>query len=262
MLSFRIGADAVVELPFWNDDGDPVTPTGLSYRVLDSTGAETVAATTIADLSGTETIITVPSAVLTAPGAYQIELSISVSAQTYIQEAIFTVTPVTRLEILKNTFQSRLNAVYLGTMIPNLTYWIGAEREDQEVALIEAFRRITLLNFYIPWPDAIDVMNRIAPAYQSHITPRMWPLMTSEIWATYPEYFRQAVLNAQVVEANAVLTVDPMKSRREGGLFSEKIGESSIMFKSGVRPLSDGLSRDAMSILSQFIANRITVTRS
>jgi hypothetical protein len=264
MKTFPVGTDAVVEVSFLDNDGSPVTPTALAYVVKDGQGEEIVPLTTIATLTGTSTDINVPHGLLTTPGGYSVELFITIAGgQVFIQEEVFAVQPQTRLEFLVNTFQTRANALYVAGSIPNLISWMGAGKDDQTVALIEAFRRITLLNFFIPWPEVLDLQNRIAPRYQSHLTPRMWPLMTPEIWTIYPDYFKDALNRAQVIQANALLTPDPMGDRRRGGLFSEKIGESSIMFKNGVRPLDgDGVNRDAINVLAQFLNNRITITRS
>jgi hypothetical protein len=264
MKTFPVGTDAVVEVAFLDNDGNPVTPIALSYVVKDATGENVVDATAIAGLTGTSTDIAVPHGLISTPGGYSVELFITVAGgQVFIQEEIFAVQPQARLQFLVNTFQTRASAAYVSSSIPNLISWMGADKDDQTVALIEAFRRITLLNFFIPWPEVLDLQNRIAPRYQSHLTPRMWPLMTPEIWAIYPDYFKDALNRAQVIQANALLTSDPMADRRRGGLFSEKIGESSIMFKNGVRPLdNDNVSRDAMNVLAQFINNRISITRS
>jgi hypothetical protein len=263
MKTFPVGTDAIVEVAFLDNDGDPVTPTSLSYVVKDGTGEEIVPLAPISVLTGTSTDITVPNGLISAPGGYSIELFITVaSGQVFVQEEVFTVQPTVKLQFLVNTFQSRASALYVASQTPNMIAWMGADKDDQTVALMEAFRRIILLNFFIPWPEVLDLQNRIAPRYQSHLTPRMWPLMTPEIWTIYPDYFKDALNRAQVIQANAILTFDPMGDRRRAGVFSEKIGESSLMFKSGVRPLEDTVSRDAMSVLAQFINTRITLTRS
>jgi hypothetical protein len=91
----------------------------------------------------------------------------------------------------------------------------------------------------------------------------MWPLMTASVWQEYPAYFRDALARAQVIQANALLTFDPIADRRRAGVFSEKIGESSMMFKNGVRKLDeDTVCRPALNELAQFINNRITLTRA
>jgi hypothetical protein len=263
MLTFPVGTNAVVEVPFLDNDGSPVTPTALSYVVKDASGENVVDTTAITVLTGTSTDITVPNGLISTPGGYSAELFITVAGgQVFVQEEVFLVKPTVQLQFLVNTFQTRANALYTGNSIPNMLYWMGATKDDQTAALIEAFRRITLLNFFIPWPEVLDLQNRIAPRYQSHLTPRMWPLMTPDIWTIYPDYFKDALNRAQVIQANALLNVDPRADRRRAGVFSEKIGESSIMFKSGVRPLDDLVSRDAMNALSQFLNTRITTTRS
>jgi hypothetical protein len=263
MQSFPVGTNAVVEVPFLDSDGNPVTPTALAYVVKDGQGTTLVDTTAISVLSGTSTDIAIPGGLLAAPGGYSVELFITIAGgEVYIQEEVFAVKPLVQLQFLTNTFQTRANALYVSGSIPNLISWMGATKDAQTAALIEAFRRITLLNFFIPWPEVLDLQNRIAPRYQSHLTPRMWPLMTPDIWTIYPDYFKDALNRAQVIQANQLLTADPMADRRRGGLFSEKIGESSVMFKSGVRPLDDIVSRDAMTALSQFLNTRITTTRS
>jgi hypothetical protein len=114
----------------------------------------------------------------------------------------------------------------------------------------------------IPWPELLDMQSRIAPHYKADITPRMWPLMTEDLFAQYPEAFREALKRAQVVEANQILTGDGYASRRKAGLMSESVGESSMMFKAGVRPLDLGISREALDYLTGFLNNRITTTRA
>jgi hypothetical protein len=263
MRTFPVGTNAVVEVPFLDNDGSPVTPVALAYAVKDSAGEDVVPLTAIATLTGTSTDISIPNGLISTPGGYSIELFITVAGgEVLVQEEVFAVQPTVKLQFLVNTFQTRANALYVSGSIPNLIAWMGATKDDQTTALIEAFRRITLLNFFIPWPEVLDLQNRIAPRYQSHLTPRMWPLMTPDIWTIYPDYFKDALNRAQVIQANALLNSDPMADRRRAGVFSEKIGESSLMFKSGVRPLDDAVSRDAMNALAQFINNRISVTRS
>lgn len=264
MLTVPVGTNAVVELPFIDNDGDPVTPTALAYVVKNAEGEQIVPSTPISTLTGTSTTVTVPSGLISAAGGYSIELFITVaSGAVFVQEEIFLVKQVARLQFLVNSFQTRAQAAYTASTVPNLISWLGADKEDQEVALMEAYRRLILQNYFIPWPEVLDLQNRIAPRYQSHITPRMWPLMTPTLWEVYPDYFKEALNRAQVIQANFLLTSDPTADRRRGGVFSEKIGESSIMFKSGVRPLDeDTVCRPAMNVLTQFLNTRITTTRS
>lgn len=262
MNKVPVGTDAVVEISFLDNDGDPVTPTALAYVVKNGAGEEIVGLTPIADLTGTSTEITVPNGLIATPGGYSVELFVTVGSQVFVQEEIFTVQPVNQLQFLVNTFQTRAQALYVAGSLSNMTMWLGASKSDQTVALIEAFRRITLLNFVISWPET-EAQDFLQPRWRERLTPLMWPLMTPVIWAEYPQYFKDAIARAQVIQANDLLTDDPMASRRRAGLFSEKIGESSMMFKNGVRPLdNDKVCRPALNELAQFLNTRITLTRS
>lgn len=262
MQTVSVGSNAIIEVPFLDDDGTPVTPTGLRYVVLDASGNEVVGETVIGDLTGTSTTITVGSDVLGQVGGYTLELMIDVGAQTYTQEAVFGVTTSQQLQFLVNTFQTRASALFVAQTIPNITAWLGASKDQQNIALINAFERITRLNFYIPWPELIDLQNRIAPNWVAEIGPRMWPLMTPALWAAYPQNFRDAMNKAQVADANEVLTLDPYADRRRAGLMSESIGESSMMFRAGVRPIDLPVGKKAMEYLTMFLSNRTTTTRS
>jgi hypothetical protein len=262
MIGIPVGSDATLDVPFVDLNGDPVTPTGLAYAVYDGEGVPIVELTPIADLTGTHATITVPAGLHAQPGGYSIQLFITVGSQTFIEEVVYGVFAVNSLVFLKNSFQTFAQAFYLATNIPNLTSITGSSKKEIVPALIEAFDRITKLNFVIPWPELLDMQSRIAPHYKQGLTPLMWPLMTEELFAQYPENFRKALCKAQVVEANQILTGDSYASRRRAGLMSESVGESSMMFKAGVRPLDLGMSREALDCLTGFLNNRITTTRA
>jgi hypothetical protein len=263
MQTFTVGSDAVVHVPFLNSNGDPVTPSAASYQVLDMNDAQVVAPTAIGDVSGTDAVVTVPTTSL-VPGGYTIRLTMTVGSQSISHEELFGVIAVNRLTYLKNTFQTYANAVFVSRDIPNMVYWLGASRDDQTLALIEAFNRLSRFNYWIPWPEIVDMQNRIAPNWVSTLNANMWPLITPENYASYPIEFRTALNRAQVAEANAVLQGgdDGYSVRRRAGLMSEKVGESSIMFHAGPRPLDLGVSRQALDFLTQYLNNRLSLTRS
>lgn len=118
------------------------------------------------------------------------------------------------------------------------------------------------MNFIIPYPEIVDVQSIYAPEYYAEISPRMWPLMTTALYSRYPTVFTTALCKAQVCEANVILTGDPIGDKIRSGLFSEKVGESSMMFRSGLGPLKTVVDRKTLEYLSGFTNNRITTTRS
>lgn len=265
MQSFKFGSDVVLTVSFIDENGgNPVTPTAASYAVFDSNGEQIVPTTSVADTSGTDAQITIPANKHVAPGGYALVLTMTVGADTVENSVIYLVVPAQRLQILKNTFVTIQQAMFIASTTPGLQSWTGAGSDDQVASMAEAFSRLTRLNYVIPWPELVDMQSRIAPYYKSEITPRMWPLMTPDLYAAYPEQFRNAIAKAQVIEANAVIVepTDGYAARRRAGLMSESIGESSIMFRAGTRPLETPVSTDTLKCLTGFLNNRITLTRS
>jgi hypothetical protein len=90
----------------------------------------------------------------------------------------------------------------------------------------------------------------------------MWPLMTNALFSRYPPIFVTALCRGQVSEANAILAGDPIGDKIRSGLFSEKIGESSMMFRSGIGPLKTTVSRETLQYLQGYTNNRVYTTRS
>jgi len=86
--------------------------------------------------------------------------------------------------------------------------------------------------------------------------------MTTQRWYSYyPEIFRQAMRNAQVVEADQILANDVYAQRRASGILSERIGESNTTFRN-VQPLDLGVSRAALAFIQGYVDIKYTITRS
>lgn len=265
MDTFVIGSDAKLTVEFINNDGDPVEPDALSYVVRDSSDDVILELVTVdpAQLAGkTDLDVTIPAGTHAAAGGYTLSAYLQVGLQTFTQDIIYGIAPQRRLEVLKNTFQTLANARYLADNMMNVQNFAMASQDRQMAALETAFGRLTRLNYLIPWSEVTDLQNRIAPHYVSRITPRMWPQMTPALFATYPEAFVQALRKAQIADANDVLDVNKISQKRRLGLLSESIGESSMMFKSGVRPLETTVARPALEYLTGYLDNRMTLTRS
>lgn len=261
MQTFPIGSDAIIKIPFVNDAGAPVTPTALSYVVRDELGDVVVQMTDIADLAGTSTTITVPAASHEAEGGYSVELFVTDDNGTYIREVVYGIVATQRLVYLKNSLQTYTQAIYRTRDLQNLDAFLANDKETQCVALIESFRRLTLMNYTIPWPEYPDVQSLLMPEWVSGLSPRMWPLMTADLYERYPVDFRNALADAQVIEASAVLTTDGVNEKMRMGLLAWTVGESKMMFKSGVRPLEGHVSSATMKRLQGWLNNRITLNR-
>jgi hypothetical protein len=265
MLTVSVGNEAVLNIPYVDDAGNQVVPTAVTFQVQDGDGNVLQDTTQVGFTAGqTAADITLSGAVIAAAGPRILLLSMATATGIVVSQTVFGVvaTPGTRLVVLKNTFQSFAQAQFTALDLPSVGNFTGAAKTDQEVALIEAFRRLTLLNYFIPWPEFVDVMNYLYPRYAWHITPRMWPQMTVDLYNQYPAAFHQAMRQAQVVEANAVLTANPIDDTIRQGLLAWTVGESKMMFKPGVRPLKGQVSRETMNYLKGWLNSNYTLTRS
>jgi hypothetical protein len=265
MNIYPINSAVAITVPFVDYNGSPVVPAMLSYTLYDQLGAVLTGPTSVAFTSGdTSTTIIIPGNLNTAAGPRVMELTIDTASAIYISEQVYALAPAPsqRLVFLQNSFQTHAQALFLARDMLNLDAWSAATPTLQQTAMIASFERLKLMNYVIPYPEIVDVQSIYAPEYYAEISPRMWPLMTAALYSRYPAVFTLALCKGQICEANAILTGDPIGDKIRSGLFSEKIGESSMMFRSGIGPLKTVVSRATLEYLQGFTNNRIMTTRS
>lgn len=263
MKSYPVGASVAVDVPLQDLNGDPVTPTGLTWVVQDGTGTPIAGPFTIDPNAATDPItVTVPGTVNTTAGAYAVVLTIQTDTALIDQQVDYAVRNASRLVFLTNSFQTYAQAQFVGDDIPGLSNWVAATDEQRQPALIEAFERLKRQSYVIPYPDLVDAQDYYIPGWVMRLEPRQWALMTSQLFLTYPQVFRDKLNRAQVIEANYLLGNPAAASYAAMGIFSKKTGEDSVMFKSGIRPLRLGLARETFDALTGFIDNRFVLTRS
>ena len=265
MLSVPVGDSATLTIPFQDDSGNALNVTAASFVVQDANGNE-LQSGDLGPITGEQATVNLSNTVTGMPGGRVLILNMTTAGGVVGSQTIFIVRAAAgaRLVMLQNTFQTLAQAAFNAVSLPSTlnSSFLAATTSDQEVALIEACRRMMLLNYYIPWPEYVDVMNYLYPRYAWHITPRMWTQMTVSLYNQYPVAYHAAMQQAQVVEANAVLTGDPLDDQIKQGLLAWTVGESKFMFKPGLRPLKQQVSRDTMNYLKGWVDNRFTLTRS
>ncbi len=266
MNVFQPNSTVSITVPFVDINGSPVVPVGLSYVVLDGDDEELVGAT---DVFGSYTPGMVEIAVIIPPEAHVmvgprvlVFTITDADGNEIVSEEVYGINSVRRLVVLENSFQTYTSAAFLALDIPNLEGWTGASKSEQEAAMIEAYSKIKRLNFVVPDGGSIDIQSRLEPTFAYELAPRMWSLMTEDIFYSYPDVFLTALKKAQIAEADQILTGDPIADKIRSGLFSEKVGESSMMFKTGVAPLNLGVSRRAFDYLTGYINHRMVIART
>ncbi len=268
MNSYAAGTAVTVTIPLEDLNGDALTPTALSWRLVNENEVEVKAPTALAvDPAATEVIILINQSYnmlvdMQASALREIELSVTTAAGVILLRAAYLVAAPVGINVLKNSFQTYGQARLLATQIPNLLGWETSDENLQRTAMAEAFVRLTRLGYRIKeytgdalWQSKID------PTYDTRISPRAWSMIARSDWDDLPLPFRTAMARAQLIEANEILSGNVIEDRREAGLLSESIGESSMMFRSG-KPLQMGVSARALREVEGYVDIRMTTTRA
>lgn len=238
----QAGNDVIRTLPFVKD-GESVTPDSASYRVLDADGTELVAATAITISPGsTSCKITVSAAHNTLNGVTRgmrvIELSIVADGATRVSKDRYIIESSDGLEVDNNSFVTMNEAILRALDMTATEGWDAASDRDRTAALIEAYSQVYKLQFYIGDFAA---------------EPFSLKELTTDQYAELPVDFMSALKCAQVAQANSLLGSEWITDKRDNGLMSETIGESSNMYRPG-KPLSMPVRRRAMQCLSGYLA--------
>jgi hypothetical protein len=262
MDRFPVGTAVTLQIAYVDYNDVAVVPTGVSYTVRNENDDELAADIPVAGPYTDKATITIAGNLNTPAGARMIELKMTNAAGDTFVDAVYEVRDRVRLVLLDNSFITYLQAQLIANMMPNAVGWQGATEDQRIYALMAAYERLTRFAYLIKWPEQVDTQNILLQDQHARITPQMWPAMTPELLAPYPVNFRNALAKAQVIEANAVLTGDPIADKRRAGLMAESVGESKMMWRGGVRPLDYGVHRDTFDALKGYIDYRLTLTRA
>lgn len=264
------GADVSVLFPFKDLNGNAVTPTALSARVLDQDDEVVVAPYAVSFTPGSSsTTITVPGSANQVTGgasqARKIEVTVTTAQGSFKLESIYVLRPQDRLILLTNSFQTYAKALALSGDIAGITTFGALDDAMRQTALITAFERITRISFTVRRLEDFDHFYQIAPPYNDdtqYVTPAHWKQMTMPEWLNLPEAFRDALCKAQIIEADDLLQINSPAVKRRMGILSETVGESSMMFQSGKPSEAHGISVGAMGVLRNYIENKIVLRRT
>jgi len=289
MNQFPAGTDVTVTIPFVDRNGAALPAAGmaLSYTVLDE--LENVVQTST-DLpapqtSDTGVTVTIPrtanqlagpapnisdgvatgNPIITVDGLREIQLTMTTAAGQFVTKIQYLLKASdAALVLLQNSFQTYNLSLLTASRLVNLQSWPDAAEGDRINALIQAWLRMTKLGYFVRWPRDPDAQNYLNwfDSRNEIIIPRLWTVMTTQRWYNYyPENFRQAMRDAQVLDADFLLTNDVYQQRRDAGIIRERVGESDIQFRN-VKPLNLGLSKAALARLQGYVDTKYTITRS
>lgn len=262
MKTFSVGDSVVSTVALLDAAGNTITPTSVSYQVLDETDAVLAGPIAISSPWSGSLSATIGAGLNGTPGARRIEYTVKTASGIVLLDDIYMIRQGERLVFLINSMQTLTQALVTADTLPKIPSWQGASEDDRVTALIEAYRRLTQLSYLIKFPQFVDLQNFLTTDWTWRITPQMWPVMTTDLFSRYPASFVAALRIAQVCEANQVLTDDPIADKIKSGLFSETVGQASMMFRSGIKPMRLIVARETMDYLAGYLDIRMTITRS
>lgn len=262
MDKFLAGAPVTLTISLQDRLGNQVAASAVEFEVLDRTGAVkqarqavtasgdsvnvTVTATTLADdvprdLRTVKLYCTVPGGEVTISKSFVLEA-----------DAI--------LIVGVNSFQTLDEAELTAMDIFDVGDWDVMDDDDKVRALVDARTRIcamsfNLLDIHRPQDDVGYVPEGIIGISKG---PSPWNVkdqlgdLTVEQYNLLPEKFKKALRLAQVADAAATLTPDPVEEKRAKGLILDTIGETKQMFRSG-RPVNSPVCKKAMDYLRDFV---------
>jgi len=247
-----------------NDTMDLIDPVSAVYDVFDDEGVQLVSngAVTVAGgedvlevtvvaadniISGSQGARTIVMTVTTATGAKRLHKSYMLEGVSFL--AVPTESGMTLI-------QSDMLASNMAQSV--LEVWEDTEMRRKTSGLREAWNRITRIPF-LPWRDFEDVPDS-TPVYirKGDFSLRN---LTPEEWQSLPENFRKAVKRAQLIEAAVILDGDPTWDRRQDGLISKTVGESSEMFAAKKSAFST-ISPKAYREISMYIRRTVILGRA
>lgn len=258
-------ADSIVEVEVaFNDlNGQPITPTSVSAVLFDGEDneIENFGSIPFDPAAGSVTVV--------VPRIYNeldsdetravrvLRVSIGTVGGEIIRSLPYALEAEQRLEIIVNTFQTYETAQVAMKDMVNMSGWTAANDDQRRAALVEAFRRITMMPLKYGVRDTHDKLNFREEHY---ITREDWIGMSAEDFKKLPDHFRQALRRAQLIEANELLQGDAVARKRRAGIVSETIGESSMTIRAD--RVDYGLNPQTMAALAGYIHFNMRITRA
>lgn len=242
MQTFLPGTDVLVTTNLVDSAGTALSPLAVEYAVFTEDGEELVARVAVpAYVAGESevsvTVLAASNALDTGEtvGLRQVIFYAQLETGWVAQEEIYKIATLDPLVVPDTSFTTYNEAVLIASGMTDMDGWNAASKEDRLGALTQARDNLCRITY----SEATDLSE-----------------YTADDFADLDATFKWVLQKAQVVEADAILVGDEVSAKREGGLMSETIGESSMMFRPG-RPAQYPVSKRAMKLLSRYIRPRM-----
>lgn len=252
MNQYPPDSDVTVDIVLTGTDGLPLSPLGVSYSVTDEVGVvvpQTILTGPFTDLTSVSVVVPAASNAIpigSVASIRRLTAYLSVATGTLFFSYWYMLRRAERLVEWVNSFQTLAEAMLLSSTIVDVADWELADDSQRERALMGAYDGICQLLFYVPEIKA---------------TPFFLRDLTEDERALAPNLFLAALSTAQVIEANALLSDKSDEKKRNAGILSETIGESSIRFRSS-KAYDLGTDSRTVGILGGYLSWSMKVVRT
>lgn len=272
MKTFSAGTQVLLSVPLQDASGNLINVASVSYHVADEAGVQVLSTTALDDFAPDS-----PSADIVVPaenntlsggalrGLRSVQLQcVTDDGNTINLQAAYALAAGDPLVVGTNSFCTFVQAEFAAMSIPSLDSWKNASDDDKLAALMDARAHIVQLSFAplnsnVNWGQ--DSLNYIPEGtyttdYVGNSNMFLFngnlDLLRADQFASLPTRFVNALVKAQIVEADYILGGGDVEKKRQDGLIMDNIGESRQMFRQG-KPLSLPVSRRALAFLSYYV---------
>jgi hypothetical protein len=244
------GSEFDVVVPFIDPTGVEVSAVSASYIITDENEATVVPQTALTLEPGDgAAVIHLGSAITTLPAEVTSRwlrvtaTYIDSNGRTNSNSVDLIIEQKDSLRILKNSFQSYGTAALATRELFEIPAFLNATEAERKSALINAFYQLNTLTFYVGGKKRRNLQ-----------------LMDEAEFLSLPLAFVRALQLAQVVEANELLAGWTMHRKRQAGLLSESIGEST-MFWRPEKVLLIPVTRRSLDLLRGYVTWELEIGR-
>lgn len=172
--------------------------------------------------------------------------------------SVYVIEAEQSLQVMRNSFMTYETALMMSRQLVTTTDFKSATKDNQRLALAEAYSRITGLSMIYPVYSETGYIQ----GYRS-MNAWSWLSLQASDFNSFPANFKKALRSAQLFEANYLLQDNTVAQKAAQGIQSETIGESSVTLRSGYTGTSGStISSTAMSILGPFLDSSIKIARA
>lgn len=247
-----------------------LTPTSISYRVVDQDGNVLLSSTATVEPGMSELVLNIPSANNTLlstelQGARSVEVLVSGDggpvSPVRLQQ-LYRVLPADPLVTPRNSFQNLASAEMLAAMQVNIPGWEAASQEDRIAALVDAHRRVCSLKFR--WYNELGLLGMDSVSYARGARVFVYSIsdMTVAQYNNLNADFREKLRIAQVLEAADLLKNLDDQALREAGVTEVKIGESRRKYRPVPHHQAVVCSRARLALSRYLATNNVSIGRS